>query len=106
MSETPEPRKGMPSPRLDEAEFKRRFLAQYVDPAFDFLEAELAKVAEAAWQGYSNHRKAPRTHKVRALDLWSAFSARHSLAYGEGQREYGRTRRPPNNTGGGALASF
>ena len=24
-----EPRKGMPSPQLDEAEFKRRFLAQF-----------------------------------------------------------------------------
>ena len=32
---TPEPRKGMPSPRLAEEEFKRRFRAQFQDPAFD-----------------------------------------------------------------------
>jgi hypothetical protein len=29
----PEPRKGMPSVELAEPEFKRRFLAQYRDPA-------------------------------------------------------------------------
>ena len=31
----PEPRKGMPSVELDEAEFRRRFLSQFSDPAFD-----------------------------------------------------------------------
>ena len=45
----PEPRKGMPSPRLPEDEFKRRFRAQFQDPAFDTLRAELDKVVEAAW---------------------------------------------------------
>lgn len=58
---TPAPRKGMPSPRLDEAEFKRRFLARFIDPAFEPLSAELAAVAHAAWDAYANHRKAPRT---------------------------------------------
>ena len=33
----PEPRRGMPSPQLDEAEFKRRFRAQFQDPAFEPL---------------------------------------------------------------------
>ena len=60
----PEPRKGMPSPRLDEAEFKRRFLAQFVDPAFAPLEGELAKVSAAAWDAYSNARKSSRTRKA------------------------------------------
>jgi hypothetical protein len=32
MAETT-PRKGMPSPRLDEGEFRKRFLAQFQDPA-------------------------------------------------------------------------
>lgn len=60
----PEPRKGMPSPQLDEATFRQRFLARYIDPAFDDLSAELDKITTAAWEGYSNHRKAPRTRKA------------------------------------------
>jgi multimeric flavodoxin WrbA len=57
-------RKGMPPVELDEAEFKRRFLSRFYDPAFDSLQAELLKVAEAAWDGYRNSRKAPRTTKA------------------------------------------
>ncbi len=60
----PEPREGMPSPRLDEAEFRRRFLGQYIDPGFDRLQPELDKVAAAAWDAYDNSRKAPRTVKA------------------------------------------
>jgi multimeric flavodoxin WrbA len=54
----------MPSPRLGEAEFKRRFLNQFVDPAFAPLEGELAKVAAAAWDAYANSRKSPKTRKA------------------------------------------
>src|SRR5262245_63548601 len=60
----PSPRKGMPSPRIDEEEFRRRFLQQFIDPAFAPLEGELAKVAAAAWDAYANSRKAPRTRKA------------------------------------------
>lgn len=60
----PEPRKGMPDAKLDEKEFKRRFLAQYQDPAFDKLATELQKVAAAAWDGYDHSRKSPRTRKA------------------------------------------
>jgi multimeric flavodoxin WrbA len=60
----PEPRKGMPSPRLGEQEFKRRFLDQYVDPAFAPLAAELQKVADAAWDAYANSRKSPHTRRA------------------------------------------
>jgi multimeric flavodoxin WrbA len=59
-----EPRKGSPSPELDEQEFKRRFLQQYIDPAFGGLQDELQRVAEAAWRGYSEYRKSPRTRKA------------------------------------------
>ena len=62
--EGPEPRKGMPSPRLDEAEFKRRFRAQFQDRAFDGLERELGRIADAAWDAYDNSRKSPRTRKA------------------------------------------
>src|SRR5215216_347828 len=59
-----EPRKGTPNPRLDEAEFRRRFRTQFQDPAFDSLASELDRLATAAWDAYSNHRKAPRTRKA------------------------------------------
>lgn len=59
-----EPRKGMPDPYLDEAAFRDRFLSQFKDPAFEPLKAELDRVAVAAWEGYSNHRKAPQTVKA------------------------------------------
>ena len=60
--EAPEPRKGMPSVELDEPEFRKRFLQQYSDPAFDAVADALDKVAAVAWDGYLNGRKAPRTH--------------------------------------------
>jgi hypothetical protein len=57
-------RKGMPSVQLDEQEFKRRFLARFYDPAFEPLQTELERIADAAWDGYSHSRKAPRTVKA------------------------------------------
>ena len=60
------PRKGMPSPKLDETEFKRRFRTQFQDPAFDALGIELDRLAAAAWDGYSHSRKSPRTRKAGA----------------------------------------
>jgi multimeric flavodoxin WrbA len=51
----------MPSPRLDEATFRHRFLSRFVDPAFESLSAELDRIAAAAWDAYSNSRKAPHT---------------------------------------------
>src|SRR5262245_64457829 len=63
MSQTT-PRKGMPSPRLSEAEFRRRFLAQFRDPAFDPLASELDRIATVAWDAYAHSRKAPRTRKA------------------------------------------
>lgn len=63
---TTQPRKGMPSPELEEAEFKRRFLSQFADPCFEPLAAELVRVSGAAWDAYINSRKAPRTRKAGA----------------------------------------
>jgi multimeric flavodoxin WrbA len=60
------PRKGMPSPRLNEGEFRKRFLAQFQDRAFDSLASELDSIATAAWDAYSLSRKAPRTRKAGA----------------------------------------
>ena len=60
----PEPRKGMPSPRLEEAEFKRRFRAQFQDQAFTPLAQELEKITHAAWDAYEHSRKSPHTRKA------------------------------------------
>src|SRR5437868_12541700 len=63
MAETT-PRKGMPSPRLDESEFRKRFLAQFQDAAYQPLAAELDRIAGVAWDAYEHSRKAPRTRKA------------------------------------------
>lgn len=39
----------MPSPRLSEDEFKRRFRLQFTDPAFAHIATELEKTTDAAW---------------------------------------------------------
>ena len=58
------PRKGTPNVELDEPEFRRRFLAQFQDRAFDPLTGELDRIVSAAWEAYSHHRKSPRTRKA------------------------------------------
>jgi hypothetical protein len=60
----PGPRKEMPDPKLPEHEFKARFHTQFADPAFDRLTSELDRLAQAAWDGYVNGRKSPRTRKA------------------------------------------
>lgn len=60
----PEARKGTPDPTLSEGEFRRRFLLQFQDPAFEPLSAELQRMADAAWDAYSHHRKSPRTRQA------------------------------------------
>jgi multimeric flavodoxin WrbA len=56
----------MPSPRLDEAEFKRRYRQHFYDPAFDTLAEEIERIADVAWDAYSNSRKAPVTRAAGA----------------------------------------
>lgn len=60
----PTPRRGMPSPRLDEKEFKRRYRQQFFDPAFSSLSGEIDRIAAVAWDAYVNSRKAPVTRKA------------------------------------------
>ena len=64
MTIAPEPRKGMPDPHIDEAEFRKRFLQQFSDPAFEAASGELERIVGIAWDGYTNGRKAPRTSKA------------------------------------------
>jgi hypothetical protein len=57
-----EPRKGMPSPRLTETEFQRRFLTQFRDPNFDALTTEIQRIAEAAWDVADDPKGKPTLH--------------------------------------------
>jgi len=56
----------MPDTALSREVFDRRFRERFVDPAFDTLQAEIDRLADAAWDAYSDGRKAPRTHKAGA----------------------------------------
>jgi multimeric flavodoxin WrbA len=60
----PTVRKGQGDPTLSRAEFSKRFRARFYDPAFDSLRAEIEKLENLAWDGYSNSRKSPRTRKA------------------------------------------
>ena len=61
-----EPRHGMPDPALTRDEFRRRWLRQFVDPAFDRLRGQIDALEAVAWDAYSAGRKAPRTRKAGA----------------------------------------
>jgi len=60
----PDARTGTPDPTLDETEFRRRFLQPFQDSAFEPLARELQRIADAAWDAYSHHRKSPKTRKA------------------------------------------
>jgi hypothetical protein len=51
----------MPDPKLGRVAFVARFRSQFPGPSFDGLQAELDRIAEAAWAEYDAGRKAPRT---------------------------------------------
>jgi multimeric flavodoxin WrbA len=57
-------RKGMPEVKLGKDEFVRRLGQRFIDPAFEPLRAEIAKIIDAAWDGYSESRKAPHTRRA------------------------------------------
>lgn len=54
-------RKGMSSVALTKARFMALARERFVDPAFEPLQNEIAQVLDAAWDGYHDYRKAPRT---------------------------------------------
>jgi multimeric flavodoxin WrbA len=62
--QAPEPRKGSPSPRLEEAEFKRRYRQHFFDPAFASLQDEIEHITEVAWKAYEDSRKSPVTRRA------------------------------------------
>jgi multimeric flavodoxin WrbA len=63
MTET-EPRKGMPSPKLEKDIFRERFLDRFRDPAYRPFAETIDQLAEIAWQAYQDGRKSPTTRKA------------------------------------------
>jgi multimeric flavodoxin WrbA len=63
-ADEPSPRKGMPSPRLGEDEYKRRYRQQFFDPAFRPHDAAIEALADVAWRAYEDSRKSPVTRKA------------------------------------------
>lgn len=59
-------RSGTESVRLTRSEFRERFRARFVDPAFEADAEELATIEETAWDAYDDHRKTPRTRRAGA----------------------------------------
>ena len=57
-------RTGQPDVSLSREEFERRFRARFYDPAFERVEAEIARLVEIAWEAYREDRKSPRTKKA------------------------------------------
>jgi multimeric flavodoxin WrbA len=57
-------RKGMPPVKLAREEFEKRYRGRYIDPVFKPLDRELSAIVDAAWNAYSNSRKAPVTRKA------------------------------------------
>src|SRR4051794_28599200 len=54
----------MPSPRLTEPEFRKRFLSGFKGAAFERLGGELDKLVSAAWEAYETGDKSPLTRKA------------------------------------------
>jgi multimeric flavodoxin WrbA len=57
-------RKGSADVSVSRDEFRARFRARFVDPAYEVVASELDAVEQVAWDAYSNHRKSPRTRKA------------------------------------------
>jgi multimeric flavodoxin WrbA len=54
----------MPAVKLSRDEFEKRYRSRFADPAFSPLRKELDAIVAAAWDAYSNSRKAPITRKA------------------------------------------
>ena len=64
---TPKPRKGQaPKWPMPREEFKRRFMTNFFDPAFEPEHEAIERIEKIAWDGYKEDRKAPKTAKAGA----------------------------------------
>jgi multimeric flavodoxin WrbA len=61
---TPRVRKGQGPLELDRDEFAQRVRARFCDPRFERENDAVERIVDAAWDGYINARKSPRTRKA------------------------------------------
>ena len=54
----------MPAVKLDRETFRKRYLEQFADPAFEDASDAIERITEIAWKAYADGRKAPRTRKA------------------------------------------
>ncbi len=93
----PAVRKGQGDAKLPRDEFLKRFRARFYDPGFDPLQAEIDRLAEVAWDAYSNSRKSPRTEKAGAgfadpnYDLSIEWRAAHDAIVAAEHRQRDRS---------------
>ncbi len=59
-------RKEMPPAELGKDEFSKRYRERFTDPVFAPLHTEIDRIVDAAWQPYSQSRKAPHTRRAGA----------------------------------------
>jgi multimeric flavodoxin WrbA len=94
-------RKGMPERTLSRAQFRDRFLSQFIDRAFDGVRSQLDAIAHAAWDAYENSRKAPLTTKAGPAfadpeyDISNDWLAARD-AIGRAQERHDNLSAPPN----------
>jgi multimeric flavodoxin WrbA len=62
----PKARKGQATWPIEREEFRKRFLRNYYDPAFEKESEAIARLEEIAWQAYLDDRKWPRKRKAGA----------------------------------------
>mgnify|MGYP003455991301 CR=1 FL=1 len=55
-------RKGQAPGKLSRDDFRARFFGKFTDPAFGAEGSALKRIEIIAWNGYTRHRKTPRTH--------------------------------------------
>ena len=62
----PDVRRGQIPRPMTREEFRNRYYAQFKDPAYQTAWESIVRIEEIAWDGYTNNRKAPLTHKAGA----------------------------------------
>ena len=60
----PQVRTGQPDVKLSRGEFNARLAERFYDPAFDAVRDQIVQIIDAAWDGYDEYRKSPRTQKA------------------------------------------
>jgi multimeric flavodoxin WrbA len=58
------PRTGQAPPKIDRETFHSRFVHSFIDPAFDPVREQIARIEEIAWHNFQQSHKAPLTEKA------------------------------------------